>query len=108
MLVGGLGGIGRAIALWMVDNGARNLIFVNRSGLIRQEARDLVQALQNQGANVSVFACDVSDSEQLRQVVFESSSGTPPIKGVIHTAMVLKVSHHSELGEITRLTYCSG
>ncbi|KAL9112432.1 MAG: hypothetical protein Q9227_003274 [Pyrenula ochraceoflavens] len=90
MLVGGLGGIGRAVARWMINNGARNLIFVNRSGLSRQEARDSVEALENQGAKVWVSACDVTDSEQLSQAVSESSSKMPPIRGVIHTAMVLR------------------
>ena len=104
MLVGGLGGIGRAVARWMIDNGARNLIFVNRSGLSRQEARDSVEAHENQGAKVSVSACDVSDSEQLSQVVSESSSEMPPIRGVIHTAMVLRVSHPSVRGKTRRLT----
>ncbi|KAJ5245106.1 hypothetical protein N7489_005202 [Penicillium chrysogenum] len=39
MLVGGLGGIGREVALWMAENGAKSLIFVNRSGLSKYESQ---------------------------------------------------------------------
>ncbi|EOD49628.1 putative polyketide synthase protein [Neofusicoccum parvum UCRNP2] len=32
LLCGGLGGLGRAISNWMVENGARNLVYLSRSG----------------------------------------------------------------------------
>lgn len=32
LLVGGLGGIGRAVSNWLVENGARHLVFLSRSG----------------------------------------------------------------------------
>ncbi|CVK99497.1 uncharacterized protein FMAN_02337 [Fusarium mangiferae] len=31
LLVGGLGGLGRALSVWMVERGARNLVFLSRS-----------------------------------------------------------------------------
>jgi D-arabinose 1-dehydrogenase-like Zn-dependent alcohol dehydrogenase len=31
LLIGGLGGLGRSVATWMVENGACNLIFLSRS-----------------------------------------------------------------------------
>lgn len=92
LLVGGLGGLGRAIALWMVQNGARNLIFANRSGDTKQEAKDTIELLRKEGAVVQVYACDVSEEDQLELLIRESSKGMPPICGVIQSAMVLKVS----------------
>jgi hypothetical protein len=49
LLVGGLGGIGRAIASWMVENGAKYLILVNRGGLSTDTARSSVQLLRDKG-----------------------------------------------------------
>nr|QTE76000.1 ScyPKS [Scytalidium album] len=90
LLVGGLGGIGRATALWMIEHGAKNLIFANRSGLASQEARDTIDALKSKGASAAVYSCDVSKSEALAELVAESSKSMPPIRGVIQGAMVLR------------------
>ena len=90
VLVGGLGGIGRAIAIWMFEHGARNLVFINRSGLKKQEAKDTIALLQNRGANAVVLSCDVSDASKLTEHV-NSVQEIRPIKGVVQGAMVLKV-----------------
>jgi len=91
MLVGGLGGIGRATALWMAERGAQNLIFVNRSGLSRESSKETVRVLEERGVRVIVYACDISDSRQMQTMVSELAQQAPPIRGVIQAAMVLKV-----------------
>ena len=75
----------------MIEHGARNLIFANRSGLARQDAKDAVQTLQAKGARVAVFPCDVCESAQLESLIAQSSNEMPPIRGVIQSAMVLRV-----------------
>lgn len=37
LLVGGLGGLGRSIAMWMVENWAKHLIFLSRGGGKKQK-----------------------------------------------------------------------
>ncbi|KAK3361366.1 KR domain-containing protein [Lasiosphaeria ovina] len=90
LLVGGLGGNGRATALWMVDHGTENLIFANRSSLAPQKARDTVDALIAKGASVAVYSCDVSNAKAVADLVAESGKSMPPIRGVIQGAMVLR------------------
>lgn len=92
LLVGGLGGLGRAIATWMVLHGARNLIFASRSGLTKQSARDMVDGLKGKGVKVAVFKCDVSKVEELHTLLAQSVEIMPSIRGVIQAAMVIKVS----------------
>jgi NAD(P)-dependent dehydrogenase (short-subunit alcohol dehydrogenase family) len=92
LLVGGLGGLGRAIALWMVHHGARAIIFASPSGAAKPEANDTVRALEEQGTLVSVFNCDVSDVKRLDTVIHQASQSMPPIRGVIQMAMVMRVS----------------
>ncbi|KAL9122567.1 MAG: hypothetical protein Q9187_000881 [Circinaria calcarea] len=89
VLSGGLGGIGRSIALWMSERGAQKFIFLSRSGNITVEVTDMVNTLQTKGCTVRVFQCDVSDKERLRAVLEECKSTLPPIKGVIQGAMTL-------------------
>ena len=76
----------------MIRHGAKNLIFANRSGISKQEARDTVKTLRDRGAEVDVHSCDVSSAESFSQLLRESSTTMPPIRGVIQGAMVLKVS----------------
>ncbi|OQE83792.1 hypothetical protein PENNAL_c0030G06593 [Penicillium nalgiovense] len=90
LLVGGLGGIGRATALWMVSRGARHLVFLNRSGFESAAARDTVSALQAAGCTATVFACDVADAAQLASTLDKARQQLPPIRGVIQGAMVLR------------------
>lgn len=82
--------MGRAIASWMVKHGAKNLVFASPSGLSKEKARDTVNVLRNQGANVYVFGCDVSDMNQLKEVVAAVQS-MPPVRGIIQMAMVIRV-----------------
>ncbi|KAJ5088039.1 hypothetical protein N7456_011655 [Penicillium angulare] len=90
VLAGGLGGIGRSVALWMASQGAKSLIFLSRSGTITDDVRTMMTSLENMGCRASVFACDIADVSRLRAVVEECSTLLPPIKGCIQASMVLK------------------
>ena len=89
---GGLGGIGRSLAVWMADRGARNLILLSRSGKITDEVTDTLNVLEAKGCRVRVCKCDVSKRDELQKVLEECASTLPPIKGVIQGAMTLDVS----------------
>lgn len=91
ILVGGLGGIGRAIALWMAEKGAKSLILINRSGLAKVSAQSTVQELSEKGVQVDIHTCDISDETQVKQMFQDTSWGAPAVRGIVHGAMVLKV-----------------
>lgn len=76
----------------MVKHGAKNLVFASRSGLAKQSAKDVVKLLRSQGANVSVFDCDIGSEEQVQDVIRKAEQDLPLICGVFQGAMVLKVS----------------
>ncbi|KAK3986096.1 polyketide synthase dehydratase-domain-containing protein [Cladorrhinum sp. PSN332] len=61
LIVGGVDGIGGAIASWMVSKGARSV----------------------------VLNCDVSSEESLVRLLRQVSATSPPVRGVIHAANVL-------------------
>ena len=88
-ITGGLGGFGLATARWMVRQGARHLALVGRSGADSDEALAAVTAMKEAGAEVQVISADVSRTEDVQRVFKRIETGMPPLKGVIHAAMVL-------------------
>jgi NAD(P)-dependent dehydrogenase (short-subunit alcohol dehydrogenase family) len=91
LLVGCLGGLGRSLAAWMVERGARHLVFLSRSGTDKPETATIVDELVAAGANPEVIRCDVADKRALVSVV-DKLSAARQLKGVIHAAMVEGVS----------------
>ncbi|KAJ9635854.1 hypothetical protein H2199_008207 [Coniosporium tulheliwenetii] len=87
LLVGGLGGLGRTLAEWMVRRGAKNLAFLSRSGTDRPEAKVTVDWLEARGIRATVYRGDVSSYADVERCI--QSIGTE-LAGVFQAAMVLK------------------
>ncbi|PVH94007.1 putative FSP1 [Periconia macrospinosa] len=94
LLVGGVGGIGRSVAAWMVEKGARNLILLSRSaGDSPKTGRFITELSGETGCRVKAISCDVSNQTQLESALQECKrDGLPPIRGVVQGAMVLQDS----------------
>ena len=92
LIAGGFGGIGRRIARWLADKGARNLVLLSRSGPSKDVDHTLIKELSTQGVLVQAPACDVAIRDSV-SVMLEwcAEAGMPPIKGCIQGAMVLRV-----------------
>ncbi|KAL8413715.1 hypothetical protein RB594_005096 [Gaeumannomyces avenae] len=92
ILVGGFGGIGRAIAQLLVKKGARHLVFLSRSGPKSEAAMGLLKMLKSLGVATRNVSVDVCDQDQLREAVATIQLEMPPIKGAIQCAAVLQDS----------------
>jgi NAD(P)-dependent dehydrogenase (short-subunit alcohol dehydrogenase family)/acyl carrier protein len=92
VLSGGLGGLGRSIARWMVSRGARHLLFLSRSGKITPAVEEMEKHLTEQDCQIHIAKCDVTDATDLAKVLDQCRSILPPVKGVIQGAMQLSVS----------------
>jgi NADP-dependent 3-hydroxy acid dehydrogenase YdfG/aryl carrier-like protein len=73
----------------MMSKGARNIVLLSRSGKATGKVADLVDEATNLGATITVLPCDVSDKSQVEKLIAEDLSPLPPIRGVVHGAMVL-------------------
>jgi acyl transferase domain-containing protein/NADPH:quinone reductase-like Zn-dependent oxidoreductase/SAM-dependent methyltransferase len=89
LISGGLGGFGLAAARWLVEHGARHLVLLGRTDAAAPEVRSAVEALRQAGARVMIGRADVTCAEQVGQVLAEVRRCMPPLKGVLHAAMVL-------------------
>lgn len=92
VIVGGLGGLGRTVASWLVEKGARDLVFLSRSGGNSPGAQSFLEEIRSQGCSVNAVAGDVSKMEDVQLAV---TACKKRIAGVIHMPMMLKVSEVS-------------
>lgn len=94
LFVGGMGGLGRSLAAMFADAGARNLVFISRSGLSgasSEAAKALCDKLSTAGVRVGVYEADAADKQALEAALRQcAADGFPPIRGVIQMAMVLR------------------
>ena len=90
LFIGGLGGLGRSIASWMVEKGARHLIFLSRSAGSVTSEDPYLKELAACGCSVQTFSGSVSNLPDVEKVV---SSAAKPIAGVLQASMVLSVSN---------------
>lgn len=91
ILIGGTGGLGRSIAKWMASKGAKNIVLVSRRATINDKVQALIDTLAPLGVRIIVKACNVSNQEDVEALVNEEMKDLPPIRGVIHGSMVLRV-----------------
>ena len=69
-----------------------NIILISRSGMKSPSALSIARELQEAGVQLRAYACDVSDFDQLEQTPALCDKEMPPIRGVIGSAMVLRVN----------------
>jgi acyl transferase domain-containing protein/acyl carrier protein len=104
LVTGGFGGLGREVARWLVDQGARRLVLMGRTVLPPRSAWAglapdgpegsrvaLIRELERAGAAVHVASLDVGDEGALRTYLERyEAEGYPPIRSVVHTAAVFE------------------
>ena len=89
LITGGFGGFGLEVAKWMAEQGAQHLVLVGRRGATTTEARQTVQALEDEGIRVLAAAIDVTQESQVAQLMKQIADTMPPLRGVIHAVGVL-------------------
>jgi acyl transferase domain-containing protein/acyl carrier protein len=104
LITGGLGGIGLAVARWLVEQGAKHLLLVGRTRLAASDIRSdsdpdttaarraaAVATLKSLGAEVETAAIDIAIEGQLEECLEKRRArGAPAIAGVFHAAGVLQ------------------
>ncbi|MBR9909209.1 MAG: SDR family NAD(P)-dependent oxidoreductase [Gammaproteobacteria bacterium] len=89
LISGGCGGFGLGMARWLVQQGARHLALVSRSGASNPVAKAAVAELEATGARVSVLAADIADRAATSNMLASIGQQLPPLAGIFHTAGVL-------------------
>jgi hypothetical protein len=91
LLTGGMGGLGRSMATWLVERGARSLTFLSRGAGASDDSKEFIAELESMGCGVAAVAGGADNMEDVTTAI---AASTAPIKGVFHLAMVLRVGPH--------------
>ncbi|SNT43230.1 type I polyketide synthase [Rhodococcoides kyotonense] len=92
LVTGGFGAFGSAIARWLVDEGARRLVLVGRSGATTDRARETLESFSAAGVSVTQELVDIADYDAVASMI-DRIGTTHPLRGVFHTAGV--VNNHA-------------
>lgn len=87
ILVGGLGGLGRAIAVWMADAGAQEIIFMARSAGTDPEHHIFAEELLSMGCTAKFVKGDVTKAQDVDKALKTCSF---PLKGIHQMTLVLR------------------
>ncbi|KAI9045131.1 type I polyketide synthase [Aspergillus affinis] len=92
LVIGGQGGLGRALIVWMAKCGARCIVSLSPSGAEKPLTRGLIEELAEMRVEFHAISCDIGDRHHLQTVLAETMKGLPPIHGIIHSGLTLKDS----------------
>ncbi|MGW6015193.1 SDR family NAD(P)-dependent oxidoreductase [Streptomyces sp. NPDC055210] len=99
LVTGGMGGLGRHLAHWLIDHGCTSLLLTGRSQL-DDAGHEHLRGLKDRGAEAAYVALDVAEPGALDTLLAERDrAGKPPLRGVFHLAGVLG---HVPLTEVER------
>lgn len=87
LLVGGLGGLGRAIAAWMAEAGAEEIIFMARSAGVHPDHHLFAEELLSMGCAAKFVKGDVTRAEDVDKAF---KACTYPLKGIHQMTLVLR------------------
>ena len=89
VVTGGLSGFGLETARWLVRHGARHLALLGRRGAATPGADAALAAFAAEGVMAQAFATDVGNPAALAATLDAIRAALPPIRGVVHAAMVM-------------------
>ncbi|HWA85647.1 MAG TPA: SDR family NAD(P)-dependent oxidoreductase [Opitutus sp.] len=96
LVAGGLGGLGWETTRWLVERGARHVALLGRNPPSK-ERRDEIGRWSAGGICVEPVAVDIADAAALRKAFDALREKHPPLRGVFHSAMVLRDRRISDL-----------
>jgi NADPH:quinone reductase-like Zn-dependent oxidoreductase/acyl carrier protein len=90
LFIGGLGGLGRAIATWLVERGADEIVFLSRSAGTLPAHSQFVAELAALGCTARLVSGDVGKYSDVVKMIKAASK---PVGGILQASLVLRDSN---------------
>ena len=87
LLVGGLGGLGKLVSNWMIEHGAKSLIYLSRRAGESADDQTFFKELESQSCTVTVVKGSVTNMRDVEQALAQTKN---PIRGIFNMSMVLR------------------
>ncbi|TPX08256.1 uncharacterized protein E0L32_001848 [Thyridium curvatum] len=87
LLVGGLGGLGRTVSTWMVERGARHLVYLSRRAGQSTRDHEFFEELRCQGCTATAVQGSVSELSDVERAV---AAARKPLRGILNMSMLLQ------------------
>ncbi|MDZ8188307.1 MAG: type I polyketide synthase [Nostoc sp. ChiSLP02] len=88
LITGGLGALGLKVAEWLVEQGAKQLVLTGRKQPTA-EAQTAIARLEKMGATILAAQADVTQEQDLSQLLETVQATMPPLGGIVHAAGVV-------------------
>ena len=89
LITGAFGGLGMALAQWIIRGGGQHLLLAGRNKP-NDDALKQIKEIEELGGSVHTLIADVSDFKTFSSGFNAVREGMPPLKGVFHLAGILK------------------
>ena len=99
VVTGGAGALGRTVATYLAERGARHIALLGRSAIPPRDCWalpdddphrpvvDTIRELEGLGANVTTASVDITDAEQVKSWLDQHiRDGGRPVRGIVHAA----------------------
>jgi NADPH:quinone reductase-like Zn-dependent oxidoreductase len=93
VIAGGLGDLGRRMCRLLASRGAGHIVTLSRHILDDTARAELEDSVRQLGGQLHIEKCDITDRSRVEAVAERCRRLLPPIKGIIHGGMVLRVRH---------------
>ncbi|RFU77059.1 polyketide synthase [Trichoderma arundinaceum] len=87
LFIGGLGGFGRAVSIWLVERGVKHIVYLSRSAGLNSEDLSFVKELAELGCQATLVSGDVIEYPDVTRAI---KAAGKRISGVLQASMVLK------------------
>ncbi|MBS9534283.1 SDR family NAD(P)-dependent oxidoreductase [Mycobacterium sp. M1] len=89
LITGGLGAIGLHLAAYLAQLGAGDIVLTSRRAPDAEAQRTIDDIAERYRCRIHVFAADVAEQSQVRELLARIRAELPPLAGVAHLAGVL-------------------
>jgi NADPH:quinone reductase-like Zn-dependent oxidoreductase len=91
IIAGGLGAIGRMLVTHLASRHAGHIITLSRGDLSDEERLPWQAEIAKLGAQLHALKCDITDESSVQAIADYCRQSLPPVRGVFHAGMVLRV-----------------
>jgi NADPH:quinone reductase-like Zn-dependent oxidoreductase len=109
VVAGGLGDLGKRICRLLATHGAKHIVTLSRRSPSDEDRQAFEADMAQLGAALHIVKCDIIDESSMTEAASICQESLPPVKGVIHAGMVLRVSNEIiSFRQFHTLTYLTG